>query len=470
MALRALFILAFIALPLRSFSHAFDERYDLPIPLSFFIYGSMLIVASTYLVSLLFIKKDETPRKVMQTSTKEDPFLFRVSRELEIFVQITATFFLFFLIYLAFWGPKNPLMNLSSHFIWINWWIGMPLLFAIFGSSMHCLDPFNAVIGYFKKIPTRQSLGSITKLMNYLGRWPATLGLLCWGWIEVVYSNAAVPFYLGVLIVFWLVSGVIGSLLIGHAQWNENWNFFRIYFSYFGTFSPFYRQSNSVHLGRPFIELVQQANACRGNVAFVIAMLSVVLFDGLHSSQVWLAFEHLWGPYFDSNGYTLGFLGVVLVWGGFYIFFLVACFLVPQTISANARDKFSFTLYISEKFAPTLIPIALAYHLAHNFSSLIIQGQSAFILVSDPLDQGLDLFRTANFYPNISIVNAETVWYVALSSIVIGHMISILLAHLVALREFQSSVEASKACLPLTILMVLFTAVSLIILAEPLAV
>jgi hypothetical protein len=361
-------------------------------------------------------------------------------------------------------------MNLSSHFIWINWWIGMPLLFAIFGSSMHILDPFDAVIGCFKRTSIRCPLDSTSKLMNYLGRWPATLGLLCWGWIEVVYSNASVPFYLGVLIVFWLVSGIIGSLLIGHAQWNENWNFFRIYFSYFGTLSPFYRRSDSVHLGRPFIQLVQPANACRGNVAFVIAMLSVVLFDGLHSSQVWLAFERLWGPYFDSNGYTLGFMGVVLVWGGFYIVFLAACFLVPQPVNANARDKFSFTLYISEKFAPSLIPIALAYHLAHNFSSLVIQGQSAFILVSDPLDQGLDLFGTANFYPNISIVNAETVWYVALISIVIGHVISILLAHLVALREFKSSVEASKACLPLTILMILFTAVSLIILAEPLAV
>jgi hypothetical protein len=108
MALRALSILAFMALPLRSYSHAFDEKYDLPIPLSFFIYGAMLIVASTYLVSLLFIKKDETPSKLIQTSTKENPFLFRVLPKLEVFAQITATFCLFFLIYVAFWGPKNP--------------------------------------------------------------------------------------------------------------------------------------------------------------------------------------------------------------------------------------------------------------------------------------------------------------------------------------------------------------------------
>ena len=125
-------------------------------------------------------------------------------------------------------------------------------------------------------------------------------------------------------------------------------------------------------------------------------------------------------------------------------------------------------MHIAGVFAPALIPIAIAYHLAHNFSSLIIQGQNVFILISDPLGLGWNLFGTANLYPNISILDAKIVWYVALISIVIGHMVSIFLTHLVALREFNNSSLASKASLPLTILMILFTAVSLIILAEPL--
>jgi hypothetical protein len=214
--------------------------------------------------------------------------------------------------------------------------------------------------------------------------------------------------------------------------------------------------------------LIQDARPYPGNVAFVIAMLSTVLFDGLHSSPVWLEFQKLFEGRFDTNGYFLGFLGVILVWAFFYFIFLGTCLLVPQNSPSKMRGRLSNAMYIAEIFAPTLIPIALAYHIAHNFSSLIIQGQNIFILSSDPLNQGWNIFGTANFYPNISILDAKTVWYVALVSIVVGHVVSIALTHLVAIKEFRNSAIAGKAVFPLTMLMILFTAVSLMILAEPL--
>ena len=35
-------------------AHAFDERYDLPLPLDFFIWGAVLTVVLTYLVTIWF--------------------------------------------------------------------------------------------------------------------------------------------------------------------------------------------------------------------------------------------------------------------------------------------------------------------------------------------------------------------------------------------------------------------------------
>ncbi len=464
----ALSLIGLIVLPRASFAHAFDERYDLPIPLSFFICGAILIVLFTYLLAILFVKEDQKLKQWISGSHTTDSLLFHIPLILQALVNALVIFSLCFIILLSFFGPSNPLMNMASHFIWVNWWVGVPLLFAMFGSMMHGIDPFQA-IATLCKTESRVNLSrSLINLMAALGRWPAVIGLLYWCWIEVVYPNAALPKYLGVLVTMWLISGIIGRMILGNKGWNENWDFFRIYFSYFGNISPLYRFKGSVYIGKPFVRLIQDARPYPGNVAFVIAMLSTVLFDGLHSSPVWLGFQTLFEGRFDNNGYFLGFLGVLLVWAFFYFVFLGTCLLVPQNSHAKIGGRLSNAMYIAEIFAPTLIPIALAYHIAHNFSSLIIQGQNIFILSSDPLNQGWNLFGTANFYPNISILDAKTVWYVALISIVIGHVVSIFLTHLVAIKEFKNSAIAGKAVFPLTILMILFTAVSLMILAEPL--
>ena len=51
---------------------------------------------------------------------------------------------------------------------------------------------------------------------------------------------------------------------------------------------------------------------------------------------------------------------------------------------------------LARSFAHTLIPIALAYLVAHYFSLFVFQEQAQFTyLLSDPLGEGSDLFGTA---------------------------------------------------------------------------
>lgn len=456
------------ALPQVCYAHAFDERYDLPIPLSFFIWGAVLTVASTYLLAILLIRKSGPSQQSIARPSSANRVLFCFPIVVQHLIQVMAVFDLCFLMTIAFFGPDNPLMNMTSHFVWVNWWVGVPLLFAIFGPMMLCIDPFSAIS---RVINTRSSSSFAQfkiKLAHSLGRWPAVIGLLCWCWIEVIYPNAALPHYLGTLIMLWMISGLLGRQILGAQEWNAGWDFFRIYFINFGRISPLSFRDGAVYLGKPFARLIEGADSIHGDVAFIIAMLSTVLFDGLHSSPLWLSFQELFQGKFDANGYFSGLLGVILVWAIFYLCFVGACFLVTRKPSLRENNKRLEALYIAEIFAPTLIPIALAYHVAHNFSSLIIQGQNIIPLMSDPFGMGWNLFGTANFYPNIAVLDAKTVWYIALSSIVIGHVVSIYLAHLVALKEFKTVTAASRAALPLTLLMIAFTAISLMILAEPL--
>src|SRR5262249_1726840 len=58
-------------------------------------------------------------------------------------------------------------------------------------------------------------------------------------------------------------------------------------------------------------------------------------------------------------------------------------------------------------------------------------------------------------------------WYTAVTAVLIGHMIAVYLAHLVAMREFAPRRATLQSQVPLTALMVVFTFISLSILAEP---
>ena len=115
----------------------------------------------------------------------------------------------------------------------------------------------------------------------------------------------------------------------------------------------------------------------------------------------------------------------------------------------------------------SLIPIALAYNVAHFFSFLAIQGQLIVKLISDPFGFGWDLFGTADWEVQISIVSARLVWFVGVGAIVIGHVIAVYVAHVISMRRSGSRGAALRSQYPMVALMVGYTVVSLWIVAQP---
>ena len=55
----------------------------------------------------------------------------------------------------------------------------------------------------------------------------------------------------------------------------------------------------------------------------------------------------------------------------------------------------------------------MAYHVAHNLGYLLLRGQELIPLLSDPLGRGWDLFGTAGWSPDLTLVGARFEWYVA---------------------------------------------------------
>ena len=145
----------------------------------------------------------------------------------------------------------------------------------------------------------------------------------------------------------------------------------------------------------------------------------------------------------------------------------VAAFWLTASLMVRLSKKDLGATEAACAFVLTLVPIAVAYHLAHYFSLLATAGQFIIPLASDPLGFGWNLFGTAAYKIDIGLVSPHVFWYGAVTLIVAGHVIAVLLAHVAARRLFGAGRTALAAEAPMVALMVAYTMLSLWILAQP---
>jgi hypothetical protein len=115
-------------------------------------------------------------------------------------------------------------------------------------------------------------------------------------------------------------------------------------------------------------------------------------------------------------------------------------------------------------YAPTLLPIALAYHVAHYLPSLLLEGQYVLAGLSEALHLG-HVHVTAGFLSSPGPVRA--IWLTQAGAVVAGHVIALMLAHGIALRQGQSVRRAALGQAPLAAFMLAYTVFGLWLLAAP---
>lgn len=204
-------------------------------------------------------------------------------------------------------------------------------------------------------------------------------------------------------------------------------------------------------------------------LALVVLMLATVTFDGFSATAAWAEFQTVILDIFGTGGGQIfnslvlaDTIGVFLMPVAFFVVYLFF-----SKIMSNSVDGRTSTLEMARIFGYSLIPIALAYNIAHFITLLLIQGQLIIPLASDPFGSGWDLFGTADYSLNIAIINARVLWFLSVSLIVLGHVLAVYLAHRVAIRTFSDRALVLKSQYPMLALMVLYTIVSLWIIAQP---
>ncbi len=455
-------------LPAAAAAHAFGERYDLPAPLSYFVASAAAVVALSFVAAALFMRTQTRHAAAQSFVVSPGPLL----PLLRVILRLTGLIVFVTVLAAGIYGTRNPEANLAPTMVWIIWWVGLSLVVAGVGNLWPALDPWRTLFSLADAVARRcgltQGLARGWRYPAALGVWPAALLLLLFAWFEVIYLKASIPSHIATVGLVWTVVTLTGMTLFGRESWQRHADVFAVYFATLGRFAPAAAEPGGHAIAlRPWGRALTGADtAPAGMTGFIIAMLSTVLFDGLLGGQLWWMTQRALAGWFpqlaDDSGYFTGSIGLVGAWLVFLAGYLLTCVLTH--LLAGGRG----IVALAHLFAQTLVPIAVAYLVAHNFANLLIQGQLLIPLLSDPFGFKWNLFGTAGFEPDIGIIDARLTWYVAITAIVAGHVISVWLAHRVALREYGAPRQAVIASVPLTLLMVVYTAISLSVIAEPL--
>jgi hypothetical protein len=374
-------------------------------------------------------------------------------------------------LYAGFRGIEDPTQNFSIVFVFYTFWLGLVLLSVLLGDVFRAFNPWRAigrmVAGGFRLV-AGQSAPTPFSYPDRIGRWPAVVGVLLFVWLELIAGGGAAPtpHKVAVATVVYSVITFACMALFGVEEWLARGETFGAYFGMFSRLAPF--EARDGRLGRrKFLTGAAQWAAIPGAAALVLASIAVTSFDGAQegvlSGAIRWTFERC-----SDIGFSLpdSFRIANTIW--FLIVFAGVSALYWLGVQGMHTVRGSPPVReLARSFAHTLIPIALAYLVAHYFSAFLYQEQAQFTyILSDPLGHGSDLFGTAGGGINYGIVSSNTVWYVQVAALVIGHVTALTLAHDRALGVYDDVRHASRSQYYMLAVMVGFTCFGLFLLSQ----
>ena len=463
-------------------AHAFGARYDLPVPLWLWVSGAGAVVLLSFVVMASFFRGRGPDHRSWRVVLTDLPVLRYAGHPAVLSVPRALSCLLLLLIILAgLFGNQTTTKNIAPVLVWVIWWVGLAYAVALFGDLWRHINPWSLLFEGAERLFGFAS----RRLQTYptrLGAWPAVALFFLFAWLELVSDIGEVPASLSLLILAYSVLTWAGMWRYGREAWLDQADPFSLCFGFLGRFGvteaerPYLSRPPVWRLRAPGVGLLVERPLSSSMVAFVVLLLATVSFDGISETPFWLS---ILDAAAESEGLrptlillqesgvdlaklikTLGLLAAPLV------FLLVYLLFSWFTLIAGGGRRLGLW-QIAGSFVLSLVPIAIAYHLAHYFSYLLLAGQLIIPLASDPLGLGWNLFGTAGYTIDISVVSAKLVWYLATVAVVLGHVFAVYLGHVMALRSFPDNRAALMSQVPLLLLMVGYTMLSLWILSQP---
>jgi hypothetical protein len=439
-------------------AHGIGGVRDLPVPEWLFFWGAAVVL----IVS--FIALGALWRRPLLSAAREGrpapQWLSRLvlARGLRVGLQAVSAGLLLLVFAAALLGDTDPFRNLAPTWVYVVFWLGVPLLSVLFGNVWRALSPWRAIADGYVWLRERAG-GRAQPLAEYpqhLGRWPAVVALFAFTALELAYSDPSSPRSLAFAIALYTYVTLVGMAAFGRETWSRSGEGFAVLFGLFALIAPFGVRDGRLVVRIPFAAL-SRADRTPGTIAFVAVMLGSVGFDGFSRTSSWQdLLADVEAPYVvDQPG-----LGELLVTGVNLLGLVAACVAVASAFLAAcalARATVNAPRSLAADFVLSLVPIAFVYEVAHYFSLFVVQGQFALPLLSDPLGKGWDLIGLADYTPNLAPFSPNTIWYVQVGSLVAGHVAGLAVAHDRAVSMFRDRSAALRSQYAMLGLMVLYT-------------
>ncbi len=459
----ALVFVSTLAVPTPASAHGLSGGRQLPIPEWLFGWAAAIVLVVSFVGLSVLWTRPRLEALANGRSVAVPVWLRRIGRVLlgTLGVALYGT-----TVWAGLSGTENVQANLAPTMVFVAFWVGIPVLSVFFGDVWRALSPWRAIADLSRWM-TRAAEADLPRPITWparLGVWPAAAVLLAFGWLELAAGNRDDPALLGLVALLYGAVMLIGTGVFGTVFLDRADGFGR-YFHLASTLSPVYWRDGRLGLRVPGSGLAQ-VTSTPGLPAVVLVLIGTTTFDGLSGGEAWTSNGAL-GPaledLFVDAGLTVNAAATAADTVGLALCVALVSTFVLLGISGMRRAARSgpSASELLHRFAPSFVPIALGYAIAHYIALLAINGQALGFLLSDPRGTGSDYFGTAGWGIDYGVLSPEATWYLQVLALVGGHVLGLIAAHDIALKTFRRPRTAARSQYWMLAVMVAFTSLGL---------
>lgn len=422
-------------------AHGIGERGDLPLPLYLFTWGMVLaLVISFVALGVLW-----TEPRLAGASTGRRLVDYRVVQVLHWVGRIAAFVLYLVCLYAAFFGIDARDRNILPVTFYVVVWVGAQLIGGLIGDVWGAINPIATLARGAEALG--RLLGRVpgSGPTNW-GHWPAALGMAIFLFYELSHPTGADPRTLGRLLAVHGALTIVFGFLWG-TRWVVDHEPFTVFFAKLGAMAPLFvaRDDQSprptggnqgddaqqpggglaLRLRSPMSGL-STMEVRPGTVMLILIAIGGTSFDGFSESELGRS------VYGDLFGWSLawGELGGLITSIALVsLFYFVGIWWTNRVTDIDFNEAW-------QEFAPSLVPIAFGYAVAHYFQLLSDESQSFVFRLSDPFGQGWDLFGGSDGL--IWRIDPTAVAWVQVAAILFGHVGAVAVAHDRAIEIFPA--------------------------------
>lgn len=452
--------LLLLALPAAASAHGLVGRRDLPLPTWLFAWAATVVLIVSFVgLALLWRKpalRDAPERR-----------LLKLPAWLAIPAGAIGIGWLILVIAAGLSGTQVETANLAPTAIFVLLWVGVPVASLLLGDIYAAFNPIRALgrgVGWIVKRVGGDAVPAPLEYPEKFGRWPAAVGLLAFAWVELAFPGRSDPSQLTVVVLLFVFFHLIGMSLYGAEKWVDRADPFAVWFSWVASLAPLRWENGELFLRAP-ISGAAKRKPVVGDVGVIVAAIGSTMWDGLSGGDVFGAtiseFAADLAPSIGNNTSLalVGTLGLLLTSAVVYgLIWAGVRGMVPASARRAAAERAAATATdagtppakpsgppstqtLLRDFAPSLVPIGVAYAVGHYLSLLAFQGQAIAPLLANPFGDQLapgdgGWLGTAQWTIDYGWLPANTIWYLQVAALIIGHVASLVLSHDRALERF----------------------------------